>query len=249
MHCYQSLEAAALDITRRHPAWIDTLIPTTDMTGGKRDMSALDVISRIVNSDTPDPTESDAIVRRLVDIGRTEPDALAILLQVLARRLRKRISSNALPEYHADVLSTLAMAFLDSPLDKPRVVVQVLNRAHNRVWRQRVSERHRGTVHPLTVDPCQPDVLADMHDRRHAQDDIADQAVRNADLINFANAIQIAVANGELPASAWVNYRDLHLRHVLVSDATRSTGDRVRAHRAINSLQHLVERHLALHAT
>ena len=245
MHCYQALEAATVIIIRSHPRWLAE-VETPDGPLGRATPDAIGRISRTVLADNPDPAGSDEMVRQLVGIARTNPDALTVLLHVVARRLRKRIRTNATWEYHSDALAILAIALLEDPLDNPRIVKRMVNRAHNKIWRERTSERHRGKVHPVTIDPCEPDVLARIGGR--AADDVAEVAVRNADLALFHSDIQHRIATGMLPEATWTNYRDFHLRRELVAHFHRTTAERVRVHRAIPSLQHLFERHLVIHA-
>ena len=59
-----------------------------------------------------------------------------------------------------------------------------------------------------------------------AADDVAEVAVRNADLALFHSDIQHRIATGMLPEATWTNYRDFHLRRELVADFHRTTAER-----------------------
>ena len=100
----------------------------------------------------------------------------------------------------------------------------------------------------MTLQVFDPEVLARIGDRHGGRDDVAEQAVIRADLAGFANAVQRTIAEGGMKLNVWTNYRDFQLRRELVIDNQRSGRDRVRAHRAAQSLDHLVHRHLILHA-
>ena len=247
MHCYQALETAATNIIRRrNPTWLNTLaIPPSGAVLSPREK--LIVITRTICNDRPDTIASDLLARQLADIARTDPDAMTLLLSAMSRRLRNRFRTNASDEYHTDGLAFLTILMLDDPLDRPRVVGRMVNRAHNHVWKASLKEYRRGTVHPVTVDPCAPETLCRWHDQRSSVDDVAEQAVRNVDLTNFARQIQQAVADRTVPPSTWINYRDHHLAHELV-DTRRTSSDRVRAHRAIAVVQPFIEQHLVVHA-
>lgn len=248
MHCYQAIDLAAHAVIRRRPAWIDNLLPDIQTVTRATSDTFLQELARTITTDSPCPKASDTLVRALIEIGRIDPDAITLLLAACARRMRSKIGSTALADYHADVLTTLAMAFLDAPLEQPWLAKRTMNRAHNIVYRERTSHRRRGRDLQLTVDPSGPDMLARLHEAHNVQEDIADNAVRLADLVRFRQVVEDAVANGQLPKNTWVHYRDLHLRRELVPDRQRTGTDRVRAYRAGLDLQHLAQRHLFLHA-
>lgn len=246
MHCYQALETAATNIIRRNPAWLNTLpIPPSDAVLSPREK--LIVITRTICNDRPDTIASDLLTRQLADIARTDTDGMTLLLAAMSRRLRNRFRTNATDEYHTDGLAFLAILMLDATLERPRVVGRMVNRAHNHVWKAAQREYQRGTANPVTVDPCAPETLCRWHDQRSSVDDVAEQAVRNADLTNFAREIQQAVADRTVPPSTWVNYRDYHLTHELI-DTRRTSSDRVRAYRAIAVVQPFIDQHLVVHA-
>ena len=100
----------------------------------------------------------------------------------------------------------------------------------------------------MTVDPCGPELLMELHDLQRVESDVADIAVLNVDLLRFRDVVEAAAARREVPANTWVYYRDFHLRHVLVADEPRTPTDRVRAYRAALEVQQFVQRHLHLHA-
>jgi hypothetical protein len=246
MHCYEALETAAISIIRRNPAWLNTLpIPPAGAVLSPREQHL--VITRIICNERPDTLASDLLARQLADIARTDRDAMTVLLAAMSRRLRQRMRKNASDEYLADGLAFLAILMLDTTLDSPRVVGRMVNRAHNHLWKASQREHHRGTVNPVTVNACAPETLCRWHDERASVDDVAEQAVRNADLTNFARQVQRAVADQSVPASTWINYRDHHLAHELI-DTRRTSSDRVRAYRAIAVVQPFIEQHLVLHA-
>ena len=246
MHCYQALETAATNIIRRNPAWLNTL-PIPPSGAVQSPQEKLIAITRIICNDRPDTVASDLLARQLADIARTDTDAMTLLLAAMSRRLRNRFRTNASDEYHTDGLAFLTILMLDATLDRPRVVGRMVNRAHNHVWKASLKEYQRGTVHPVLVDPCAPETLCRWHDQRSSVDDVAEQAVRNVDLTNFARQIQQAVADRTVPPSTWINYRDHHLAHELI-ETGRTATDRVRAYRAIAVVQPFIDQHLVVHA-
>ena len=248
MNCYQTIDSAARAVIRRHPTWIDTILPDDPAVTRATADAFLHTLARTIATDSPCSNASDALVRHLIGIGRTDPDAITLLLAATARRTRSKIGANATVDYHADVLGTLAMAFLDAPLAQNLLARRTINRAHNTVYRERTSHRHRGRNQQLTVDPAGPELIIRLHQLHHVHEDIADNAVRAADLMRFRRLVEDAVDHGQLPKYTWVHYRDFHLRHVFVPDEYRRGTDRVRAYRAALDLQHLAVRHLSVHA-
>jgi hypothetical protein len=110
MNPYRNLDTAYRHLALRStpPAW-------------QSELGDLDGIVTAIRHDHPDPTASDTMLRRLLAVGRAEPDALTVALYALAPALRARIGRAVTDEYRADALTDLAFVLLDSALDRPRL--------------------------------------------------------------------------------------------------------------------------------
>ncbi|MGQ0433191.1 MAG: hypothetical protein ACT452_12380 [Microthrixaceae bacterium] len=210
----------------------------------------LDAIVATIRDDIPDSGPSDQTVRSLIAAGRTDPDALTVVLYALAPQLRARLSHAATGEYHADALGDLALVVLDSDLDRPGLAHRLVNRAHNRVWRSARRVHTRGVLNITTTVPCPPDRLAHLHDHRPGvTGDIADTVADRVDLERFHTAIEAAVADGLIPPEVWAAYRDHRLhRAVTAGLPSSSSRERVAAHRAARRLAPYIDTYLGLHA-
>lgn len=210
----------------------------------------LDAIVATIRNDTPDSGPSDLTLRSLIAAGRTDPDALTVVLYALAPELRARLSHAATGEYHADALGDLALVVLDSDLDRPRLAHRLVNRAHNRVWRNARRVHTRGVVNIITTAPCPPDRLARLHDHRPGVTaDVADTVVNRVDLERFLSVIETAIADGSIPPEVWAAYRDHRLhRAVAVGLPSSTSRERVAAHRAARRLAPYIDTYLGLHA-
>jgi len=240
MNPYRDLDDAYQRLARR-PA--RRTIPTGQ--GGD-----LDAIVVAIRDDAPDSSRSDQTLRALIAAGRTNPDALTVALYALAPELRGRVSRAATGEYHADALGDLALVILDSELDRPGLAHRLVNRAHNRVWRNARHVHTRGVVNVTTTVPCPPDRLALLHDHRPGiTADIADAVADRVDLERFQAAIESAVAEGLIPSEVWAAYRDHRLRRAVSAGLpVSSSRERVAAHRAAGRLAPYIDAYLGLHA-
>lgn len=210
----------------------------------------LDAVVATIRDDTPDSGRSDQALRSLIAAGRTDPDALTVVLYALAPELRGRVSRMATSEYHTDALADLALVVLDGDLDGPGLAHRLVNRAHNRVWRDARRVHTRGVLNVMTTVPCPPDRLARLHDHRPGiAPDVADNVVDRVDLERFQTAVETAVADGLIPGAVWMAYRDHRLRRaVTVGLASSSSRERVAAHRAARRLAPYIDTYLGLHA-
>lgn len=240
MNPYRDLDAAYQRLTRRR---YRRTIP-----GGAD--GDLDTVVATIRDDTPDSSASDRTLRSLIAAGRTNPDALTVVLYALAPELRARLSHAATGEYHADALADLALAVLDSDLGGPGLAHRLVNRAHNRVWRSARRVHTRGVLNIMTTVPCPPDRLARLRDHRPCvATDVADIVVNRVDLERFQTAVETAIANGLIPAEVWAAYRDHRLqRAVAVGLPASSSRERVAAHRAARRLAPYIDTYLSLHA-
>ena len=210
----------------------------------------LDGIVATIRGYTPDSGPSDQTLRSLIGAGRTNPDALTVVLYALAPELRGRLSRTATGEYHADALGDLALVVLDSDLDRPGLAHRLVNGAHNRVWRNARRVHTRGVLNITTTAPCPPDRLARLHDHRPGVAvDVADAVANQVDLERFQTAVRTAIADGLIPPEAWAAYRDHRLyRAVTAGLPTSSSRERVAAHRAPRRLAPYIDTYLGLHA-
>ena len=210
----------------------------------------LDAIVATIRDDTHDSGPSDLTLRSLIAAGRTDPDALTVVLYALAPELRARLSHAATGEYHADALGDLALVVLDSDLDRPGLAHRLVNRAHNRVWRSARRVHTRGVLNITTTAPCPPDRLARLQDRRPGVTaDVADAIANRVDLERFQTAIETAIADGSLPPEVWAAYRDHRLHRAVAAGLPRSSSrERVAAHRAARRLAPYIDTYLGLHA-
>lgn len=239
MNPYRDLDAAYQQLAR-HPA--NRTIPTGH--GGN-----LDAIVATIRHDKPDSGPSDQTLRAMIAAGRTNPDAVTVVLYALAPELRARVSRAATDEYHVDVLGDLALVILDSDLDRPGLGHRLVNRAHNRTWRSAGRVRTRGVLNLTTIAPCPPDRLGRLHDKQPATgNDVADTVVDRIDLARFGAAVETAVANGLIPPEVWDTYREHRLRRAVTGPTTPSTSrERVAAHRAARRLAPYIDTYLGLH--
>lgn len=210
----------------------------------------VDAIVATIRDDTPDSDVSDQTLRSLIAAGRTNPDALTVVLYALAPELRARLSRAATGEYHADALGDLALVVLDSDLGGPGLAHRLVNRAHNRVWHSARRVHTRGVLNITTTVPCPPDRLARLRDHRPTVvTDVADTVVNRVDLERFLSVIETAVADGSIPPEVWAAYRDHRLHRAVAAGLPRSSSrERVAAHRAARRLVPYVDIYLGLHA-
>lgn len=231
MNPYRNLDTAYRHLALRStpPAW-------------QSELGDLDGIVTAIRHDHPDPTASDTMLRRLLAVGRAEPDALTVALYALAPALRARIGRAVTDEYRADALTDLAFVLLDSALDRPRLAHRLVNRAHNRAYKAAARVTRRGVVRPVTIAPHDPEQLAHLHS---STPDIADTVAAHLDLARFHTAVHQAIAAGELSPTTWAAYRDHRLRRAVDPTAPVCNGvERKLATRAGARLQPLIDTHL-----
>lgn len=240
MNPYRDLDDAYQRLVR-HPA--RRTIPS----GPDGDLAA---VVATIRDDTPDSGPSDLALRSLIAAGRTNPDALTVVLHALAPQLRARLSHAATGEYYADALGDLALVVLDSDLDGPGLAHRLVNRAHNRVWRSARRVHTRGVLNITTTAPFSPDRLARVRDQRPGVTaDVADTVVNRVDLERFQTAIEAAIADGLILSEVWAAYRRHRLQRAVTGGLpTSSSRERVAAHRAARRLAPYIDTYLGLHA-
>lgn len=232
MILYRQLDDAYRRVRRQpRPAWLD-------------DTGAVCVDDAIaaIRADRPDPTNSDRVLRTLVEIGRQAPDALTVALYALAPKLRIRLGRTVTDEYRTDVLTDLALVLLDSSLTGPRLAARVVNRAHNRAHKADRRIRTHGIVNVMTVTVREPE-----HFVRVGSDDedVAAIAAHRADLCRFHEAVQHRIDEGRLTPAAWEAYRDHRLRRAVDPDApVCSDHERITASRTATKLARMVDTYL-----
>lgn len=254
MNQYRAIDAAYEAIVRHPPVWLATLAPTTNdqLDSGRRASvrEQLDRIVAVINSDRPSDTlGSDDMLRQLIAIGRDDSDAITVILRAFIPRLRARIRSHALAEYHADAIAALSMVCLDSNLDGPNLAMRLLNRAHNRTWREGRRFRNRGEINRFRTNPLSPDVILEAHERLNdPAADPADHVARIVDLTRFSQAVHAAVDNGDITAKTWEHFRDLKLARALLGGEALSATRRTEAFRAAKRMEQLIDILLSSHA-
>ena len=253
MHHYRAIEAAYDTVARRQPAWIATLTPTPDHDGdrrvGRTGREQLAQIIAIINGDPGDTPASDEMLRRLIAIGRTDSGAITVILRAFLPRMRARIHKAATAEFHGDALTSLAMVCLDSDLTGHGLAMRLLNRAHNRAWRDGKRVRIRGEVNVFTTNPIEPELLCDIQDREgRPTADHADHVAQVVDLARFGSAVQTAVARGEITTRTWNDFRDLKLARSILGGQRLTATQRTHAFRARQGMQDLIDILLSSHA-
>jgi hypothetical protein len=255
MNQYRAIDAAYEAIVRHPPLWLSTLAPAPDQhqDGGGRlltEREQLDQIVAVINSDRPtDTADSDDMLRRLIAIGRYDSDAITVILRAFIPRLRARIRSHALAEYHSDAIAALSMVCLDSNLDGPNLAMRLLNRAHNRTWRDGRRFRNRGEINHYRTNPLSPDVILEAHERvNDPAADPADHVARIVDLARFSQAVHAALDSGEISVKTWEHFRDLKLARALLGGEALSATRRTEAFRAAKRMEHLIDNLLSSHA-
>lgn len=233
MNLYATLDATYHRLARRSrpPTWC-----------GELGFASLDALVATVRNDQPDPQHSDLTLRRLLTVGRREPDAVTVALYALAPALRARTGRAVTEEYRGDALTALAFVVLDSPLDASGLAHRLVNRAHTRVHKAAGRVNRGGCLHPVTITPQDPQVLTQW---RGVSPDFADTVTRRVDLGRFHTAVEQAIADGELSETLWVAYRDHRLRRVVDPTTPPSNGtQRKLAGRAVPKLQPIIDTHL-----
>lgn len=240
MNPYRDLDDAYRRLARHPARWAIPSGPGGD----------LDAVVASIREYSPDSDTSDQTLRSLIAAGRTNPDALTVVLYALAPELRARVSRTATAEYHTDALGDLALVILDSDLGLPGLAHRLVNRAHNRVWRSARRVHTSGVLNVVTTVPCPPDRLGRLHDHRPGiATDVADTVVNRVDLQRFQTAIANAMAEGHVPPEVWAAYRDHRLHRAVAVGLPRSSSrERVAAHRAARRLAPYIDTYLGLHA-
>jgi hypothetical protein len=253
MHPYRTIEAAYDAVTRRQPAWIATLTPTPHNDGdrrvGRTGREQLAQIIAIINSDPGDTPASDDMLRRLIAIGRDDSDAITVILRAFLPRMRARIHKAATVEFHGDALTSLAMVCLDSDLTGDGLAMRLLNRAHNRAWREGNRIRTRGEINVFTTNPLEPELLSEIQDREGKPTaDHADHVAQVVDLARFSSAVHAAVARGEITTRTWNDFRDLKLARSILGGQRLTATQRTHAFRARQGMRDLIDILLSSHA-
>ena len=251
MNHYRAIDAAYNALARRRPPWIATLAPTTDTADwvGRPAREQLDRIVAVVNGDPRNTPASDDMLRRLAAIGRTDSDAITVILRAFIPRLRARIHRTANAEYHGDAIAALAMVCLDSDLTGTGLAMRMLNRAHNRTLRQGRRVRTRGQFNVFTTNPVEPDVLREIGDRgSRFTGDHADHVTQIVDLARFSEAARDAVLAGDISERTWEDFRDIKLARALLGGPALSATSRTKAHRAGKRMEVLIDSLLCSHA-
>jgi hypothetical protein len=202
----------------------------------------LDGAVAAIRCDRPDSTDSDRVLRTMVEIGRREPDAMTVVLYALAPKLRTRLARTVTDEYRTDALTDLAFVLLDSSFDGARLAARIVNRAHNRAYKGDRRSRTHGTVNVMTVSPREPQHFVRV---RSHDEDVATAAVRRADLARFHAAVRARIGEGRLSPAAWAAYRDHRLRRAIDPGApVCSDHQRITASRAATKLAPLIDMYL-----
>jgi hypothetical protein len=251
MNPYQAIDDAYDRLAQRRPPWIATLTtaPVAGGPTGRPTREQLDRIVATVNADPGNTPASDDMLRRLIAIGRHDSDAITVILRAFIPRLLTRIHKNADDEYHADVVTALTMVCLDSDLTGTRLAMRLLNRAHNRAFREGRRVRIRGEINTFTTNPIDPEVLREIHDFEGLVTvDHADHVADVVDLQRFHAAVRRAVEVGLLPENAWDDFRDLKLARALNGGEALGNTRRTRALRAAKRMEVLIDRLLCSHA-
>lgn len=235
MNLYQSLDATSARLAGHAPpaAWRTGCATYADVVFTIRD-------------DYPDPSRSDAILRRLLDTDMSRSDASGVVLDALAPALRSRLGRSVTDEYRDDVLTELALVILDTDratLDRPGLAHRLVNRAHTRAYKASQRTYQRGAARPITIAPTDPARFSDGDIA--CSGDIADTVAVNVDLHRFMAAAEAAVRTGHLSASVWAAYRSHRLARAVDPDQPPCDGvQRKLAGRAATRLQPLVDTHL-----
>jgi hypothetical protein len=196
----------------------------------------------VIRCDRPDSTDSDRVLRTLVEIGRRWPDAMTVVLYALAPNLRARLARTVTDEYRTDALTDLAFVLHDSSLAGARLAARVVNRAHNRAYKADRRSRTHGTVNVMTVTPREPQHFVRV---RSHDEDVATVAAQRADLARFHAAVRERIGEGRLSTAAWAAYRDHRLRRAIDPDAAVcSDHQRITASRAATKLIPLINTYL-----
>ena len=163
-------------------------------------------------------------------------------MHALAPKLRARLGRTVTNDYRHDVLTDLAFVLLDSSLDGPRLAARLVNRAHNRTHKAARHTHTRGTVNVVNITPTDPEHFTS---RGATTEDIGSLVGRRIDLARFGDAVNAAIANGQLAHTAWAAYRNHRLRRAIDLDAPTCTShERTTAARTARKLGPLIERHL-----
>jgi hypothetical protein len=248
MQHYRNLDTAFDQLERRRPIWLDELA-TLNPIVGRPNAEALATVIRTVNADPANVDASDGSIRQLVGLGRRNPDAITLLVRAFAPRLRAKISRGATDEFHADALANLAIVCLEGEVEGRGLAWKLINRAHNRTWRQGVSTRHRGAHGQYGINPQEPEVMAEIADSRGVFAlDPADHVARVVDLDRFAASVRIAIDAGVITETTWTHFRDFRLARALCRDEAMSSVTRSHASRAAVRMQPLIDSLLSSHA-
>lgn len=248
MQPYRNLDDALDRMARRRPSWLDDLATIAPIQA-RPNAEALTAVMRTINADPADIPASDAIIRQLAHIGRCHPEAITLLVRALAPRLRAKINSGATAEFHADAIANLAIVCLEGEIVGDRLASKLVNRAHNRAWRQGVSTRHRGKYGQYATNPQEPAVMTEISDHLGGYTiDPADHVARLVDLARFVTNVKMAIETGEITQTTWTHFRDLRLARALSREGGMSSVTRSHASRAAVRMQPLIDSNLSSHA-
>jgi hypothetical protein len=230
MHPYRQITDRYRQLARRpRPGW---LIAIHD--GGLDDLVAA--------IREPLGPGADDVLRAVITVGRSQPDALTVVLYALLPALQARLGRTVTEDYRTDVLTDLTLVLLDSSLEGGRLAHRLANRAHNRTYKAALRTRTRGDINPTTITPCDPEQL---NRRPDPGADIATMVAGRVDLVRFHSAVQTAIDEGRLSEDAWAAYRDHRLRRA-IDDAAPVCGShqRTTALRTARKLEPLVASYL-----
>jgi hypothetical protein len=216
-----ALEAARTRLLARRPSWLDE--PPLD---------AYDTIDDLIVAIRHCPNGygvSDAVIRRLAQVGEAEPDAWTVVVYALVGMIWPRMGPEVSDAHKREVVGELTIVFLDAltkgDLDRcDGLARRLVKRAHSRLQRDTLSDTTRGKQRQFTLEPAPLDQLARAaHAGTTVEDPVGEVVVARVDLHAVVARIDRAVACGDLPAKAWVDYRDLRLTRALYSDLPAAT--------------------------
>jgi hypothetical protein len=160
-----------------------------------------EIVAAIRDEDTCE--RSDATLRAIRRLARTDRDAATVALEALTIYLSFQLPARATEVFRNDALSDMAMVLLEDNDDHGRRLARRLaRRAQARTSRRaRLEQRCAEPLH--VVD----DVLDDA--------DVAEVATNRAHLHEMHQRIQAAIKDGSLARAAWDDFRDARLAPVI----------------------------------
>jgi hypothetical protein len=245
---YRQLATSCDRLDRRRP----DLVARLDLPGVGTTAELL-----CVARDTRDPEASDRALKALARAGQHDPDAVTLIIGVVAPRLRAWAAPGRSSEFREDLLGELTVVVYDAiargDLERLDHIADRLRwRAHARVSKRHRRVRWHGEINRTTTDPYDPSRLVTLeaaHGPAPEPDPVGDGVTLQVDLGRFAAACQAAVADGLVPVAAWEAYRDHRLARALAGPGEAVPDvQRKRAERAALRIRWFVDEALEGHA-